>query len=97
MVDGIRQLQTLECLKVRAGSRHVGLLYVHTPPDLAYEFYREREGSGDSIFDFLRVRNAQVERQVDQMIGLCDAVLYNWTGRSQYRRAVLGLMEELLG
>jgi hypothetical protein len=73
------------------------LLYVQAPPDLAYEFYREREANGYSIFDFLRVRNAPVERDVEQMIGLSDAVLYNWTGRAQYRRAVHGLMRELLG
>jgi hypothetical protein len=97
LVDGIRQMRTLECLRSRAAGRHVGTLYVHTLPDLAYRFYREREAKGYSILDFLRVRNAPVEKEVDQMIGLSDAVLYNWTGRALYRRAVRGLMAELVG
>jgi predicted NUDIX family phosphoesterase len=93
LVDGIRQQRTLECLQARAGPRPVGLLYVHTPPDLAYRFYLEREANNYSIFDFLRVRSAPVEREVEGMIRLSDAVLYNWTGLAQYWSALLGLLE----
>ena len=96
LVDGIRQPATLERLRDRVG-RHVGLLFVHTPIDVAFEFYRAREAPNFSLFDFLRVRRAPVEREVEDLIGQSDAVLYNWTGRSEYRRAVRGLMGALLG
>ena len=97
LVDGIRQQKTLERLKARAGDRGVGMLFVHTPPDLAYKFYCDREQKDVSIFDFLRVRGAPVESEVEGMIVQSDAVLYNWTGRDAYCQAVRKLMGKLLG
>ena len=96
LVDGIRQPATLNRLRESVG-RHVGMLFVHTPIDVAFEFYRAREAPSFSLFDFLRVRRAQVELDVEELIGQSDAVLYNWTGRSEYRRTVRGLMGPLLG
>lgn len=92
LIDGIRQHATLNCLRKLAGKLQVGVLYVHTLPDLAYKFYRDREPSCTSIFDFLDLRNADVERDVPGMISSADAVLYNWIGRAEYQRAVRELM-----
>jgi predicted NUDIX family phosphoesterase len=97
VIDGIRQRETIERLKTHAESSvQPGLLYVHTLPDLAYNFYKERESRGVSIFDFMAVRDAPVETEVEQLIGLSDAVLYNWAGRNEYRQAVRALVRELL-
>ena len=97
LVDGIRQRKTLEKLREYAGGKRIGLVFVHTLPDLAYKFYKQREGGDLSIFDFLRVRNVPVENEVEEMIGLGDVVLYNWTGLKEYRRAVHAMAKEMLG
>jgi hypothetical protein len=74
----------------------IGVLFVHTPPDVAFDFYRSREVSGSiSIFDFLRVRDDPVEAEVREMIGQADAVLYNWNGRTEYQDAICDLMNEV--
>ena len=45
---------------------------------------------GSHIADLL------VEREVREMIGISDAVLYNWTGQSSYDNAIRKLMEEVI-
>ncbi|PWU08165.1 MAG: hypothetical protein C5B47_05080, partial [Verrucomicrobia bacterium] len=97
LIDGIRQRATLTELRARAQDRRVALLYVHTPPNLAFKFYRARSGRDLSIHDFLRVNDSPVEAEVKGMIGLADAVLYNWTGEFRYRDAVRQLMQEVSG
>jgi predicted NUDIX family phosphoesterase/dephospho-CoA kinase len=96
LVDGIRQKRTIECLRTHAGDTQLGLLFVETPPDLAYKFFKEREGPTMTIFEFLNRRHAPVEQEINEMIGLSDAILYNWTGRSELRQAIKMLMKELL-
>jgi hypothetical protein len=96
LVDGIRQRATLEALRRLAGGRRVGLLYVYTPPNVAYQFYKGRGGDSLSIQDFLSVSDSPVEIEVRSMIGISDAVLYNWSGRPLYRDAVRQLMKDVL-
>lgn len=93
LIDGIRQRATLDELKRLAGYRQVRLLYIHTPPDVAYQFYRQR-GASVSIYDFLKVRDAAVEEEIAGMLNVCDAVLYNWTGRIEFRDVIRKLMAE---
>ena len=95
LIDGIRQRSTLEEIKRLAGRRAVGLLYVHTPPDLAFEFYKHRINSVGNIHDFLKVREAPVESEVADMIGMADAVLYNWQGVDMLRNTLCKLMSEI--
>ncbi len=95
LLDGIRQLATLRELRAAAGSNRLGLLFVHTPPDIAYQFYQSRAGGSVDIYDFLRARDHPVEGDVRNMIGVSDAVLYNWTGRVSYQSVVKALMEEV--
>jgi hypothetical protein len=97
LIDGIRQRATLEALRELAAPLGIGVLFVHTLPDLAYAFYRDREANGISIFDFLRVRNAPVEREVESLITEGDAVLYNWIGRQDYQQAIRTLMRSVIG
>src|SRR5207245_8871850 len=91
-VDATRRRATLDHLRLLRGSLRVGILFIHTPPDIASTFYKARSPRFSSIHDFLRVRDSSVEREVEELIGLSDAVLYNWQGRNMYRRAVLQLM-----
>jgi len=92
LVDGIRQLATLDELRKQGNDRRFGLIYVHTAPDLAYQFYRARENSSITIHDFLALRSAPVEAEVESLIGKADAVLYNWTGLFEFRNIIRAMM-----
>lgn len=94
LVDGIRQRRTLDSLRRLAGRRRVGVLFVSTPPDVAFKFYRGREGPAATIHDFLRLREAPVESETAGMIRDSDAVLYNWTGKVPFRDAIRRLVAE---
>jgi len=96
LVDGIRQAATLTELSALAKEHGMRLakVFVHTPPDVAYRFYTTR-GTRLPIQDFLKLREADVEREVYSMIGNSDAVLYNWAGKPMYRNAVRRLMKEV--
>jgi hypothetical protein len=78
-----------------AGDRRIGIIFVHTPADQAYSFYASRIAQGASMSDFLATRSAEVEGEVESLISSADAVLYNWTGRPQYRETIKALMDEL--
>jgi len=94
LVDGIRHLKTLQELSVLAeqDGLEVAKVFVHTPADIAYTFYRNRVGGDVSFSEFLRLRESAVEREVYSMIGLADAVLYNWAGKPMYQEVVRQLM-----
>lgn len=95
LVDGIRQQATLDALRARASGHSIGLLYVYTPPDVAFDFYRARRGRSTTIHDFVAVREAEVEIEVRDLISHADAVLYNWAGKRNFRAMVRTLMKEL--
>ncbi|MGE0275523.1 MAG: HTH domain-containing protein [Nitrospiraceae bacterium] len=96
LIDGIRQTSTLEHLKGLTSPTPMGLLFVHTPPDIAYKFYSKRSMSDTSIHDFLRLREAPVEGEVEEFIDISDAVLYNWAGLKRYRMAVRALFSKIM-
>lgn len=95
LVDGIRHVATVDRLRSLNGRRSVALLYIDTPPDVAFEFYRTREAPGASIHDFLRVRDAPGEEEVRELLSRADAVINNWFGRKQYLDAIRRLMSFL--
>lgn len=97
LIDGIRHPETLEVLKKHA-SLPVALLYVYTPPDVAFEMYRDREGHGESSItfpEFVRLYTAPVESKIRYMTGDADTIIFNWLGLEAYERALSTLMEEL--
>jgi predicted NUDIX family phosphoesterase len=97
LVDGIRHPETLEVLKQHA-TLPVALLFVYTPPDVAFEMYRDREGHGEHTItfpDFVRLYSAPVESKIRYMTGEADAIIFNWLGFDAYERALSDLMEEL--
>jgi predicted NUDIX family phosphoesterase/dephospho-CoA kinase len=95
LVDGIRQKETLIALKELAKGTRIGVLYVHTSPDLAYKFHAERDGNAVSIEEFFTHRDNPVERDVAGMLPYADSVLYNWQGRPMYRRSIQQMVREL--
>lgn len=97
LIDGIRHPETLEVLKQHA-SMPVALLYVYTPPDVAFEMYRDREGHGESSItfpEFVRLYTAPVESKIRYMTGEADIITFNWLGIEAYEHALANLMEEL--
>lgn len=95
LVDGIRQKQTLYELRQMAKPRRVGILFVHTPPNMAFSFYRKRAGKSVSIHNFLRIRKNPVENEVEGMIVLADALLYNWSGQTYFRETIHEMMRDI--
>jgi len=97
LIDGIRQRATLDELRRLATPTKVAVLYVHTPPHVAYKFYSDRNQGGLGLAEFLRLCEAPVEADVRKMIAAADVVLYNWTGKLKYEEAVRSLMAEVVG
>jgi predicted NUDIX family phosphoesterase len=95
LIDGIRHERTLLALKRLAAPRRVATIYVHTPINVAFEFFRSRAGPRATIHDFLEVRGAPVEQDVQRLIRDADAVVFNWKGRAQYRSIIRTLMREI--
>jgi predicted NUDIX family phosphoesterase/dephospho-CoA kinase len=96
LIDGIRHPETLKAIKERSG-RDVGVLFVHTPPDIAYQLYTDRL-TGDSKptpAEFAFLMNAPVESKIRYMIDEADAIVFNWFGLEPYRFLVRELIEEL--
>jgi predicted NUDIX family phosphoesterase/dephospho-CoA kinase len=97
VIDGIRHPETLAELKDMSDVP-LALLYVYTPPDVAYEMYRMREdhGFGDIDFDaFVDLYNAPVEGQVRYIIQDADVILYNWIGLSEYEKTINEMLTKL--
>ncbi|WP_292489506.1 HTH domain-containing protein [Mesorhizobium sp.] len=97
LIDGIRHPETLEALRSRA-NKPVALLYVYTPPDVAYEMYRDREGHEEqsiTFADFIKLYTAPVESRIRYLVGDADIITFNWLGLQAYERAISSLMEEI--
>ena len=96
IVDGIRQLRTLSLIRERS-DRNVAVVFVYTPPDVAYQMYvmREHLGQSVSLHEFMALYNASVENEVRLMINEADVVIYNWLGLFEYEAVIGRLIEEL--
>jgi hypothetical protein len=97
VVDGIRQPETLEALSKLLGDQPA-LLYVHTPPDIAYEMYRLRESSDSLDFtyrEFLRIFDAPVEADITTLGRTAQTYIYNFLGIDALRRSLSKLVSDL--
>ncbi len=81
VIDGFRQIETFRRFKELVGKTKVALLYIHTPPDLAYTFFRKREQPICTIDEFFEMYAANVEREIENFLTSADAVIYNWIGQ----------------
>ncbi|WP_157888376.1 HTH domain-containing protein [Neptunicoccus sediminis] len=97
IVDGIRQQSTLEALRTKAEGA-LALLYVYATPDLALRLYSQREGLDETEHEsvFFDAIGAEVESDVSVMMNDADAVIYNWSGETNYERAISS-MANILG
>lgn len=97
IVDGIRQRTTLEALRKKADGA-LALLYVHATPDLAWQLYCKREHLDEVKYEsvFFDTIGAEVETEVNLMMNDADAVIYNWSGETNYENAVSS-MARILG
>jgi predicted NUDIX family phosphoesterase len=97
IVDGIRNLDTFERLE-KTCADGVGLLFVQTPPDVAFDMYRAREAPGTLTFtyrDFLKVYDAPVEAEIPSLGRRANAYIYNSFGMEAFRRTLDALMPKL--
>ena len=94
LIDGIRHRKTLEELRKLALPRRMGLVFVHTPVHVAFDFFRSKMGDL-TIHDFIRLRKHPVEEEADGMIAIADAILYNWRGRVDHRRTIQLMMSQM--
>jgi predicted NUDIX family phosphoesterase/dephospho-CoA kinase len=94
LIDGIRQRATLCELRRLASTRRVGLLYIYTPPNVAYKFYAGRSRKRISIHEFLKLSDSPVEAEARGILEMADAVLYNWTGEPMYKDTIRRFMKD---
>lgn len=97
VIDGIRHPETLAALR-DISPLPIAVMYVYTPPDVAYDMYRGREDYGDqavSFHDFVSIYNAPVEQKVKYVLGEADVVLYNWVGLDQYDKIIERMMIDI--
>ena len=97
IVDGIRNLDTYERLE-KLSEDGVGLLFVQTPPDVAFDMYRAREARGTLTFsyrEFLKVYDAPVEAEISSLGRRANAYIYNYFGMEAFRRTLDDLLSRL--
>jgi predicted NUDIX family phosphoesterase len=90
IIDGIRHLSTYENLTLRFGGG-VGLIFVQTPPDVAYDMYRAREAQGVLTFsyrEFLEIYDAPVESEIPSLGRKAQVYIYNSFGIDAFRRTL---------
>ena len=95
VIDGIRHPETLAELREQSDAP-VAVIYVYTPPDVAYDMYRFRENYSErdiSFRDFVTLYNAPVEGRIKYVLGEADVVLYNWLGYEQYLSVTIDMMK----
>ncbi len=99
VVDGIRNLSTYEHLSTRVGGG-VGLIFVQTPADVAYDMYRAREAQGALTFsyrEFLEVYDGPVESEIPSLGRKAQVYIDNSFGMEAFRRTLDRVALRLLG
>ncbi|MGE2723563.1 HTH domain-containing protein [Mycolicibacterium pulveris] len=94
IIDGIRHVGTYQQLKTLCDIR-TNIVYVMTPVDIAFEFYKNRENPDVDFLTFASIRESNVESDVPNLLKLADAVLYNWDDRDKYLSEVRSFLSEV--
>jgi dephospho-CoA kinase len=90
IIDGIRHLSTFESL-FQHFCNDVGLVFVQTPPDVAYNMYRAREAQDELAFtyrEFLKIYDAPVEEEISSLGRKAQIYIYNAFGIEAFRRTI---------
>lgn len=99
IIDGLRHLSTYERLSTHFGGS-VGLIFVQTPPDVAYDMYRTREVQETLTFsyrDFLEIYDAPVEAEIPSLGRKAQIYIYNSFGMEAFRRTLDDVASRLSG
>ena len=96
VIDGVRQLETLNLLRDRA-RRPLAILFVYANPSFALQLYCARHAVTPASLEteFFSLLEAPVENDTRKMMNEADAVLYNWSGEERYERAIANMAKEL--
>jgi hypothetical protein len=92
-------LSTYENLSARFPD-NVGLIFVQTPPDVAYDMYRAREVQGTLTFsyrEFLEIYDAPVESEIPSLGRRAQVYMYNSFGIEAFRRTLDKIAARFLG
>lgn len=94
IIDGIRHVSTYNALQSSCRG-NTNIVYVLTPVDIAYSFYKRRENPNVDFLGFASIRESEVEADVPSLLKLADAVLYNWDDREKYLSEVRSFMNSV--
>lgn len=94
IIDGIRHVSTFQHLKACCGAR-ANIVYVMTPADIAFEFFKQREDPDVDFLSFAAIRESEVESDVSNLLKLADAVLYNWNDKERYLSEVRTFLSDV--
>jgi predicted NUDIX family phosphoesterase len=90
IVDGIRHLTTYESLESHFNGK-TSLIFVQTPPDVAYDMYRAREVDAHLAFnyrEFLEIYDAPGEAEISSLGRKAQVYIYNSFGIEAFRRTL---------
>lgn len=96
-VDGLRHLATYEALEATL-KQPVGLIFIQTPADVAYDMFRAREAEASLSFSyrgFLKFYDAPVEAELQSLGRNAQAYIFNSFGIDAFRRTLDDLVEIL--
>jgi len=95
VIDGIRNVRTLELLKDKLGGE-LSVIFVESTPDSSYEFFKKRENRTISFDDFLLLLQHPVEREVSEMLSHANIVFYNHGSKKSYIDVVMRFFSDEL-
>jgi hypothetical protein len=99
IIDGLRHLPSYESLSTRFAGK-VSLIFVQTPPDVAYDMYRSREVQSTLTFsyrDFLEIYDAPVEAEIPSLGRKAQVYIYNSFGIEAFRRTLEEVKSAFVG
>lgn len=94
IIDGIRHVSTYAELRSCCAAR-TNIVFVMTPPDIAFAFFKQREDPEVDFLAFTAIRESAVESDVPNLLKLADAVLYNWNDREGYLSEVRSFLNDV--
>ncbi|MDP9334284.1 MAG: HTH domain-containing protein [Actinomycetota bacterium] len=95
LIDGIRHRATLEAVRDGLRPRGIGVVYVHSTPDLALRLYESRLGERVDPLSFFELQSAPVEVEAASLMSIADGVVYNWFGKTAFRGTVLDMCDAI--
>jgi predicted NUDIX family phosphoesterase/dephospho-CoA kinase len=96
VIDGLRNLRTLEALRAHLG-RRIALIYVESTVDNAYEFYKSREDKDLTFDEFIAILQHKVECEIPDFMRSANVIIYNHGTKHSYNQVVANFFKHELG